>query len=135
MDDMKEWEERTARRTAAHLQAHVPPAIRLYLKKGGPNEEDFGRVRSYAPDIGSFGDAILFPNGKGNEKAHLEKLVDGVAVLSFCPGGVHLLGIDFDAAKMQDEPAQDELCQLIADLDRIIRLTPRRRYGNTTQME
>ncbi len=134
MDDMQEWEERTARRIVAHLQIHVPPAIRFYLRKGGPDEEDQERVRDYALDIGSFGDTILFPDRKGSEKAHLAKLVNGVAVLSFSPGGVHLLGLDFDASNMQVEPAQDELGQLIADFDRILGLTPRRRYGNTTQM-
>jgi len=130
MDDMQEWEERTARRIVAHLQIHVPPAIRFYLRKGGPDEED--RVRGYALDIGSFGDTILFPDRKGSEKAHLAKLVDGVAALSFSPRGVHLFGLDFEAAKMQDEPAQEELGQLIADFARILGLTPRRRYGNTT---
>jgi hypothetical protein len=108
MDDLQEWEERTARRIVAHLQIHVPPAVRLYLRKGVPDEEDRERVRGYALDIGSFGDTILFPDGKGGEKAHLAKLVDGVAVLSFSPGGVHLLGLDFEAAKMQDEPAQED---------------------------
>src|SRR5437870_6520227 len=100
MYDIQEWEKRTAERIAAHLQTHVRPAIRFYLRKGGPDEEDYERVRAYALDIGSFGDAILFPDGKGNEKEHLAKLVDGVAVLSFCPGEVHLLGLDFEAAKI-----------------------------------
>jgi hypothetical protein len=120
---MGEWEERTKMRLRERLRREVPPAIRTYLKQGGPNEEDYARVRGYATDLGAFGDIILYPPGNGSEQPHLEKLVDGIAVLAFCPGGVHLFGLDFDAAKIAQEPEQDELHQLLATFDRILKLT------------
>lgn len=120
---MNEWEERTRARLRARLECGVEPAIRAYLRQGGPSDEDYARVRGYATDIGAFGDVILYPDGKGGEEPHLEKLVDGVAVLAFCPGGVHLFGLDFEAAKIEQEPEQDELHQLLATFDRILRLT------------
>jgi hypothetical protein len=122
MDDAKEWEERTGRRLRTRLQRDVPPAIRAYLRQGGPSDEDYARIRGYATAIGAFGDVILYPDGKGSEEPHLEKLVDGVAVLSFCPGGVHLYGLDFEAAKIEQDPRQDELHELIAYFDRILDL-------------
>jgi hypothetical protein len=85
--------------------------------------------------IGAFGDVILYPTGNGSEQPHLEKLVDGVAVLAFCPGGVHLFGLDFEAVKLEQEPEQGELHQLLADIDRLLDLMLRRHYGNTTQEE
>ncbi|SRR5579884_2722335 len=119
---MNEAQERTRRRLRTRLQRDVPPTIRAYKRQGGPSSEDYERIRGYATDIGAFGDVILYPDGKGSEEPHLEKLVDGVAVLSFCPGGVHLYGLDFEAAKMEENPPQDELHELIAYFDRILDL-------------
>ena len=116
MPDLNDWELRTAMRLRAHLQAHVPPRIRYYLGKDGPSAQDVERVREYATDLGTFGDIILFPDGKGKDKPHLEKLVDGVAVLSFCPLGVTLFGLHFDAANLPPEE-EDELQALLSYFD------------------
>ena len=119
MDEMHAWEERTRKRLRSRLQRDVPLAVREYRRHGGPSEEDYARVRNYATDLGAYGDIILYPDGKGSEEPHLQKLVDGVAVLSFCPSGVRLYGLTFDAACMKDEQ-QDELRELITYFDRLL---------------
>jgi hypothetical protein len=123
---MEDWEQRTSMRLRAHLQAQVPSRIRYYLGKDGPSEEDLERVRSYATDLGTYGDLILFPNG--NDKPYLEKLVDALAVLAFCPGGVTVFGLHFDATKMPEE-SQDELQALLSYFDGLFDTTWRKRYS------
>src|SRR5690348_17295153 len=103
---MNETEERTRRRLRTRLQRDVPPAIRAYKWQGGPSSEDYERVRGYAC---AFGEVILYPDGKGSEEPLLQKLVDGVAVLSFCPGGIRLFGIEFEADTVELDPHQNEL--------------------------
>jgi hypothetical protein len=130
---MNTWAEATQRRLRAHLQAHVPQAIRDYLEKGGPNQEDYDRIQTFATEIGAHGDVILFPDGKGGEKPYLAMMVDSAAVAAFSPGGIRLFGLAYDAATFRQEPEQDELHQLLTDIDRILQETPRKHYGNAIQ--
>ncbi len=82
---------------ALHLQAFVPLRIREYEAVGGPDECDFGRVRNvYPPEIGSHGDALLYQDKKHTARI-MDMLVDGLAVLAFCPGGVIAFGCHFEA--------------------------------------
>lgn len=123
---MNDWEQRMYHRLRARLQRDVPTAIRNYLSTGGPCDEDCERVRAYAHDLGTFGDVLLFPDGKGNDEPHLKKLVDGVAALAFCPGGIHLFDLHFDAARIEQqlppdatEPGED-LHHFLAALDQFL---------------
>ena len=78
------------------LQAFVPLRIREYEAIGGPDEQDFGRVRNVYPwKLGSHGDA-LFYREKGQTAEVMGILVDGLAVLAFCPGGITAFGCHFE---------------------------------------
>lgn len=79
----------------AHLDCTVPLAIARLRAGGGPTEEDFARVRAYASYLGSNGDALLY-HVKGKTGQAMDVLVDAVAVLAFCPGGIRLYGLSFN---------------------------------------
>lgn len=82
---------------ALHLEAFVPLRIREYLASGGPDEWDWGRARNVYPcKLGSHGDA-LFYREKGQTAEIIGILVDGLAILAFCPGGVTAFGCHFEA--------------------------------------
>lgn len=135
MYDMQEWEERTRSRIRAHLERRVPPLIRRDIRAGGPRSEDYVRASSYALALGEHGDDILFPNDrKGTNTEVMDKLVEAVAVLAFCPGGINIFGLDYDATRVEAE-GRDELLQLIADFDRMLSQTPRNHYVSTTMEE
>lgn len=132
MRDLNDWELRTAMRLRAHLQARVPLLMRFYRRKGGPDEKDLERVRGYAKVIGEFGDLILFPDGKGKDKDLLEKLAEGVAVLSFAPLGVTVFGLHYDASELPpEEEEEDELTlkALVAYFDGLFDDTWHERYS------
>jgi hypothetical protein len=79
-----------------YLETMVSLRIHDYLEKGGPSDYDYERVRAEYPQyLGSHGDAILFKE-KGVTSYAITVLVDGLAVLSFCPGGVTLFGMHFE---------------------------------------
>jgi hypothetical protein len=76
------------------LQATVPLRIAELAEAGGATEDDIARVKGYASDFGTDGDALLFPReGKTAEMAG--KLVDALAVLAFQPGGVRFAELHF----------------------------------------
>lgn len=80
-----------------HLQTMVSICIHDYAQQGGPSEEDYARIRNlYPTEIGSHGDAIQFRE-KGQTARMIDMLVDGLAVLAFCPGGVTAFGLHFEA--------------------------------------
>lgn len=133
MNDMQGWEERTRSRIRAHLERRVPPLIRCLKRAGGPRDDDYARASSYARSLGEHGDDVLFPKAsKGNETEAMDKLVEGVAVLAFCPGGIRIFGLEYDATVVEVD-GRDELQQLIGDFDRIPAQTPRSRYVTTTE--
>ena len=77
-----------------HLQMAVPLRIAELEANGGPTKEDFCRVREYAADFGSRGDAILF-HVKGETAEMVNRLVDSIAVMAFVPGGISVFGLEF----------------------------------------
>jgi hypothetical protein len=84
------------------LELCVPLRIHEYKQMGGPSDLDFARIRNEYPQyIGSHGDAILFREKDTTTRA-VNMLVDGVAVLSFVPGGVTLFGMHFET-KIEEE--------------------------------
>ena len=111
-----------ARRLRTLLQKCVPPRIRDHLRKGGPTPVDIERIRGYTRDIASFGDLILYPDGTGREQPYLAELVEAVALLAFAPGGITVMGLDFDATIIAQEASQDELTQLLSDIDSLLSL-------------
>jgi hypothetical protein len=82
----------------AHLETTVPIQIADYLSKGGPSEVDYARIRTvYPTEIGSHGDAVQFRDAKWTATI-ITMLVDGLAALSFCPGGVTAFGLHWETA-------------------------------------
>jgi hypothetical protein len=80
-----------------HIETLVPLAIEEYRLSGGPSEHDFARIRNvYPTEIGSHGDALLYREKKQTARM-VNMLVDGLAVLAFCPGGVTTFGCHFEA--------------------------------------
>jgi hypothetical protein len=84
-----------------HVETMVPLRIHDYLKcPGGIDEQRFEYARNVlAWDIAEQGDTLLY-RVKGKSAEMINKLVEGLAILSFCPGGVTFLGIHFEAADM-----------------------------------
>lgn len=74
------------------LSVAVPLRIAEYQKGGGPGDADRDRVREFAIVLGEKGDVLQY-GGKPGEAADLfNRLADGLAVLSFQPGGVKAFG-------------------------------------------
>ncbi len=79
-----------------HLELCVPLRIWEYQQQDGPSDLDFARIRTeYSEYLGSHGDAILYREKDTTTRA-MNMLVDGLAVLSFCPGGVTVFGLHFE---------------------------------------
>jgi len=79
----------------AHLEAGVPAEIHRIERCGGITPADFERVRGNALYLGTHGDAILFYT-KGKSGPAMARLIESVAVLSYCPGGISTFGLHFD---------------------------------------
>jgi hypothetical protein len=90
----------------AHLEMAVPIQIHDYLSKGGPSEVDFGRIRNvYPTQIGSHGDAVQFRDSKWTATI-ITMVVDGLAVLSFVPGGVTAFGLHWETRVPESEEVE-----------------------------
>ncbi len=96
---MDEWQARTYGLIQAHLDAAVPLLIRELLEEGGPTDYHYQLVREHGRYLAEHGDAILYPQ-KGTTSEAMNRLVEGVAILAFCPGGIRLFGCEFDARRM-----------------------------------
>ena len=85
----------TAALLRAHLQAAVPLAIDDYLRgrRPWPNPDRIAQV------IAAQGDSIL--HRTSHTAAAVTALVEGVACLAFCPGGVDLLGDHYQVSEAQ----------------------------------
>jgi hypothetical protein len=83
-----------------HLEAMVPLAIQVINDNGGITDEHINRARRIAWEIAEHGDIILYKSDKKGESARVvNELVEGLAVLSFCPGGVRFMGLHFEAKR------------------------------------
>ena len=79
-----------------HVETWVPFRIHDYVQQGGPQERDFARVRNeYPHELGAHGDALLYREKKTTARI-MSMLIDGIAVLAFCPGGITTLGCHFE---------------------------------------
>ncbi len=71
--------------------------------RGGPTADDFQRIASLSEELG---DTPLFSTKKDHKAARqFNTLAQGLAVLSFVPGGVTLFGIHFQTVRPQKEDA------------------------------
>ena len=84
-----------------HLEAMVPLAIQEIVRSGGITDEHINRARGIAWDVAEHGDILLYKSNKKGESARMmNKLVEGLAILSFCPGGVIFAGLHFKSEAM-----------------------------------
>jgi len=85
-----------------HLSMAVPLLIAEIQAAGGPTTEMLQKVSSYSRDMGAHGDAILFYQ-KGKTTEMINKLVEAMAVLSFCPGGITVFGVHFEVESSNND--------------------------------
>ncbi len=77
----------------AALLAAVPLRIIGINGRGGPNDSDLARAKEIGQLIAEKGDILQFGGGKEGESGHLfNELAQGIAILSFSPGGVICFG-------------------------------------------
>ena len=75
------------------LSAAVPLRITAVQARGGPSDFDVRMARKGSQLIVEKGDLLLFGRGKCGEVSEVfTVLVESLAVLAFCPGGVTCLG-------------------------------------------
>lgn len=83
---------------APMLALAVPLLIAELAQHGGPTAEDYARVASYGDDLAFHGDDLLYVSRKQGETAHcFQQVAEAIAVLSFCPGGITVFGLHFEA--------------------------------------
>ena len=78
------------------LEVGVPFAIHDLQKQGGPTEWHFGEASAFAWRLGAEGDTLLYRT-KGNTAEMMDRLIDCIAILAFCPGGITTFGLHFEA--------------------------------------
>ena len=96
------------------MNNHLSEAMRLAVfirvhqlkARGGPTTEDMDEAMETGDVLGERGDVLLFGNrDKPGECAELfNRTAHAIAVLAFCPGGVHVFGTTFEA---NPEKAED----------------------------
>ena len=87
-----------------HVSAMVPLAILEIQQRGGPDDLDYERVRSYVSELGAKGDAILYPSKpKGKSAEMVSKLVEAIAVLAFQPGGFKVFGLFYNVSGIPED--------------------------------
>ena len=69
-------------------------------RSGMPTKEDMQKAQETSDILGERGEILLCGGGKPGERSdQFNRTAHAIAVLSFCPGGVTLFGITFDAAE------------------------------------
>lgn len=88
---------------AIAASAAVPLRIAEYRARGGPSGEDFRRCREvYSQLLAEKGDVLQYRGKKQGESAAVfNALVDGLAVMAFCPGGVKFCGTRYQAEEQR----------------------------------
>ena len=88
----------------SHLSTALETAVPLHVMqlqaRGGPSQEDVDSCAAISEILGSKGDLLMFRGGKRGETAQVfNALARGIAVLSFCPGGVTLFGEHWESRR------------------------------------
>lgn len=92
------------------LSAAVPLRLMAMEMQGGPSSADYERARKASAVFGSEGDKLLFRSKKQGDTARVFNVLShAVAVLAFCPGGIHIFGQHFEAAVKADDFPTDLL--------------------------
>lgn len=78
---------------ASALDCAVALRILEIQQRGGPTDSDWDRAREIGQLLGEKGDLLMFTGKKKGESAKVfNETAYGIAILSFCPGGVKLFG-------------------------------------------
>ena len=86
-----------------HLEASVPLLIQDIAKSGGLTNERIEKAKEYAWDIAGGGDILMYKSNKKGESAKMmSKLVEGLAIMAFFPGGVTFLDLHFEFVAQQE---------------------------------
>jgi hypothetical protein len=89
-----------------HLQTCVPLRLAELRRQGGPTEADWQRTAEVGQEIAEHGDWLMFRGPRQGDTARLVgKVVDAVAMLAYCPGGIDILGVHWEVKK--DETGGD----------------------------
>ena len=108
---MNEQEAKTYALVQLHLEATVPLLIKELLKQGGPTEHNYACIRSYGRFLAEHGDALMFHKEGVVTSQVMDKPVAAVAVVAFCPGGIRVFGLTFDASTLAAQLGHDySLC-------------------------
>jgi hypothetical protein len=92
---------------AQTLALAVPLLITEIAQRGGPTDEDYARIASYTDDLAVHGDDLLYASRKPGETARrFQQVAEAIAVLSFCPGGITVFGLHFEAGSSPAKPRQ-----------------------------
>lgn len=96
------------------LQCAVP--LWIIQIKDVPWQDKKRRAEECSQIVAEKGDVILFKGGKrGETAAAFNALAEGIAILSFAPGGVRVFGEHWDAAKIIGR--LDEATSFVADVE------------------
>lgn len=84
------------------LECSVPFIIHDLRKLGGPDEYQLEEARAFTTTLGSQGEAILY-RVKGKTAEMMDRLIECIAILAFCPGGITTFGLHFEARRKESE--------------------------------
>ncbi len=84
------------------LSALVPIAIFDLQQMGGPTEYHLEEAQKFGFVLGEKGDSLLY-YVKGQTGKMMGRFCEAVAILAFCPGGVTVFGLHFEATVRQEE--------------------------------
>lgn len=94
---------------ATALSAAVPLRILELCRRGGPTDEDLTRVQAYQEDLSTHGEDLFFRSNKpGGSAERFNQTADAIAVLAFCPGGIHIFGAHYDGQQMLQRYRADQ---------------------------
>lgn len=84
------------------LSAAVPACIDNLQRIGGPSDWHREQAAAFSDDMGAKGDALLY-RVKGETARMMARFCEAVAIMAFCPGGVTLMGLHFEAEEEVQE--------------------------------
>lgn len=91
-----------------HVEAMVPLAIHDLIRHGGPTSWHQEQARELAWSIAECGDILIYKSDKKGETAKImNKLIGGLAILAFQPGGITFLGLHFEVPENSEKGQHD----------------------------
>lgn len=84
---------------ATALEVAVPLCIHNLQCRGGVTEDILEQARKTSWELAGHGDNLLYRGKKRGETARLfQQVAEAIAVLAFCPGGITIFGLHFEAS-------------------------------------